>query len=478
VSARRHRTDGVLAVLLRISAAMTRLLLLTEEWELTYRRFSKRALWRLAAAALLALALAAGLAACGGGGSSSSSSEPETTSESEPASNESNGTGSGEEATGEPIKVSVIAPIEVPGQNYAGVPNEFNSAEAYATHINENGGINGRPLEVVTCDEKQQTQLAVDCAREALTEHVTAVVGSYSYYGQNIIPLLEQGKTAYYDPVCNLGPLEYTSPVAFPAGSCSVSWVVGDVLALAERGCKKIGFTDYKISDAAFLKELVDNAAKSVGLPPVNVVELPSLTVTDVTPFLSEVSKGTDCIYAGSVLSGPGLQQWMAAYKQLGLTQKQAFNGAVIGDEEVVKPFAKELEGSTVADTISNRTLPQWDEFNEAIKAANVPAGDTSRAQGTWAALVGFTKIAEGIEGEIDNESFLEAASKTTELEMEGLSANVNLTEEFKGLNGEFPRMFNRSISVSELKDGKLVPVNNGEFVDVTNAIEGKPQGG
>jgi hypothetical protein len=40
-------------------------------------------------------------------------------------------------------------------------------------------------------------------------------------------------------------------------------------------------------------------------------------------------------------------------------------------------------------------------------------------------------------------------------------------------VNGDYSRMFNRKVAMSIVKDGKLTPMENGKFVDMTNALEG-----
>ncbi len=85
---------------------------------------------------------------------------------------------------------------------------------------------------------------------------------------------------------------------------------------------------------------------------------------------------------------------------------------------------------------------------------------------GTWAAFVAFTQIAETIDGDITAESFFEAASATSELDLNGMVPVLNFTEEWSdGLEG-YQRLFNRSVVYSTLENGKVVPLTT-EFEDV-----------
>lgn len=422
----------------------------------------------LVCAAALAAVLAIALAGCGGGTSSTSASATSTS-----ATSSASGSETAASPEGEPIKVMVQAIVEGARGSRADEPNPLNTAEAYADHINKEGGINGHPLEVITCDDKEEAQLSVDCAREAATSKVVAEVGGMSIFGQNVMPIYEQAKIPFFGPFCSAAPQEYTSKYSFPFSACAIGWTTGAIVGLAEQGCKNIAFTAIPVASIGFQEGLVNQAAKSQGVTSsVNTVVLPSLNPPDVTPNVAEATKGTDCIFTGSVNSIPQFQQWMTAFTQLGATQKQAFDSQFL-EEEAIQPFEQAVQGSILVNSVSSVTEPQWTEFREALKENNVPNGNFAESQFTWASFVAFTKVAEGIKGPINNETFFEAANKS-KLDMEGLIANLDFTKEFSGLGGEFPRMFNRSVAFEEIKGDEIVPVTKGRFVDLTNAMEGK----
>lgn len=103
-------------------------------------RFSKSAVlfWTLLLIAIVALA------ACGGGAEEPAA--PAAGEESEPAAEE----GAGEEATGEPIKVGAIFDL-TGATSDVGTPYA-EGVRDYITWLNANGGINGRPIELVSAD--------------------------------------------------------------------------------------------------------------------------------------------------------------------------------------------------------------------------------------------------------------------------------------------------------------------------------------
>ena len=92
---------------------------------------------------------------------------------------------------------------------------------------------------------------------------------------------------------------------------------------------------------------------------------------------------------------------------------------------------------------------------------------------GTWAAFAAFKIVAESITGEITADSFFEAASVTSNLDLGGMVPVLDFTQEWTdGLEG-YQRLFNRSVIFSILKMGKVLPLTT-EFEDVGNLATGK----
>src|SRR4051794_24727139 len=127
-------------------------------------RAAGRRWWRLGVALCAIAASSFAIAACGGddnGGSSSSSggSGAEATSTSTPA--------AGPKLTKAPIKTMTIAAVNWNGPAY---PNILATAKLYAQYINDRGGIQGHPLQVITCDEQGDPNQLAACGRRAVSE--------------------------------------------------------------------------------------------------------------------------------------------------------------------------------------------------------------------------------------------------------------------------------------------------------------------
>jgi branched-chain amino acid transport system substrate-binding protein len=83
----------------------------------------------------------------------------------------------GEKASGEPIKLGALA-TKQPGTDFSEIPR---MAEAYFKCVNDNGGINGRPIEYVIETEQTDPGQAASQARKLVeTEKVLGIVGNTS----------------------------------------------------------------------------------------------------------------------------------------------------------------------------------------------------------------------------------------------------------------------------------------------------------
>ena len=184
--------------------------------------------------ALILCALALTVAACGGDdGDSSTTATAAATSASTTASTGTATTAA--KLSGDRVKTLTITSIDTQG---AAFPNIGITAKAYEKWINARGGIGGRPLQVIVCDEHGKPTDAAACGRQAVSEGVTAVVGSFSFLGTNYMPALEKAGIAYFGACCPITAPEWTSEDSFNIGNLPL-YAVGLVKRANEDGCQR-----------------------------------------------------------------------------------------------------------------------------------------------------------------------------------------------------------------------------------------------
>jgi branched-chain amino acid transport system substrate-binding protein len=87
------------------------------------------------------------------------------------------GLGNGQKASGQPIKLGAIV-TKQPGTDFTGITG---MAQAYFNCVNDNGGINGRPISYVVAEEQTNPQqVAALAAKLIQDDQVLAIVGSTS----------------------------------------------------------------------------------------------------------------------------------------------------------------------------------------------------------------------------------------------------------------------------------------------------------
>jgi branched-chain amino acid transport system substrate-binding protein len=375
------------------------------------------------------------------------------------------------DTTGEPIKLMTVTTLNANGPTYENIAITANLA---ADFINENGGINGRPVEVTVCDEQFDAAVAASCARQAVEEGAVSVVGSFTYFAEAIVPVIAESDITWFGACCPISPSELSSPYSFPIGNQPM-YAVGEVKRAVEDGCESINAVIAEGADAIF-RTPMENAMKAYGRTFGNVI----ITPTIAQEYSSEVAQATsnaDCIVV--VMSETPFLTWNTALQQADTTVRQYGNQGNLnaisakGAEEVTN-------GNIISGMYPDISTAPWDDYRAALAAGNIDqeANDFNSlgGMGTWAAYMGFAQIASTIEGDVTAQSFYEAASRTTALDLDGMVPVLDFTQEWTdGLPG-YNRLFNRSVVFSMLENGQVVPVDN-EFSDVSDLALGVAQG-
>ncbi|MGJ3558278.1 ABC transporter substrate-binding protein [Streptomyces sp. INA 01156] len=101
------------------------------------------------------------------------------------------GDGGTEGTSDGPVKIMTIASFE--SQVYS-VPWLKTAVTAAVARVNDDGGIGGRKIELLTCNDKFDPNEATACAQRAVSEKVTAVVGPLSPNIGAIAAVMEQAR--------------------------------------------------------------------------------------------------------------------------------------------------------------------------------------------------------------------------------------------------------------------------------------------
>ncbi len=372
-----------------------------------------------------------------------------------------------EAPTGEPLKVMTVTTLNAAGPTYANIAN---TAKAYEQYINARGGIAGRPLEVTVCDEQFDPAVATTCAREAVDEDMVSIVGSFTFFAESIVPVIADSSITWFGPCCPITPSELTSPYSFPIGNQPM-YAVGAVKKAVDDGCTSINAVI--IDGAQIFVPPMENAITALGQSFGETIILPPTAQDYSAEVAQATSNGADCVIV-IVSEGPYIT-WNTAWTQSGT---EAVQYGPQGNLNEVSAAGNEesTDGDIIAGMYSDISTDPWTEYRTALDEGGYDVTELDYNSlgglGTWAAFVGFTQIAETIDGDITAASFFEAASNTSNLDLGGMVPNLDFTQEWTdGLEG-YNRLFNRSVVFSTLDNGKVVPLTT-EFEDVSDLATG-----
>lgn len=374
------------------------------------------------------------------------------------------------EPTGEPLKVMTVTTLNAAGPTYQNIAN---TANLYADYINDRGGIGGRPLEVTVCDEQFDPAVAATCARQAVEEGMVSIVGSFTFFAESIVPVIAESSITWFGACCPITPSELTSPYSFNIGNQPM-YAVGAVKRAVEDGCENINTVI--IDGGQIFIPPMENAIQALGKSFGEIVILPP-TAQDYSAEVAQVTTGADCVV--SMISETPFITWNTAWAQSGTEAVQYGNQGNLN--EISAAGAEEAtDGDIIVGMYPDISTEPWDEYRAALDEAGLDTSEVDYnslgGMGTWAAYVGFTQIAETIDGEITAESFYEAANTTSNLDLGGMVPVLDFTQEWTdGLEG-FNRLFNRSVVYSQLQNGKVVPLTT-EFEDVGDLAVGTAEG-
>ena len=257
----------------------------------------------------------------------------------DPGSGSGSGSGSGGGTGNEdPIKIGCIQDTSG-GASLAGQPNEW-GVEYAVRWINENGGINGRMVEVYTRDCQNDAEVGVTNYRELVDEvGVCAIVGPpLSNPASAWVDLATEDKVPivghFMDEVCTTNPdTGEPYPYMFLAEpSCSVqSYILGD-FAMNELGVETVA-TLYNTSNAyavahesPFIQYIEDNGGEVVAR------ETFGWNDTDYTAQAQKIA----ALNPDAVLLCDYCNQMVTAYDNL---RDAGYEGYILGANTMYPPF-------------------------------------------------------------------------------------------------------------------------------------------
>ncbi|WP_380285794.1 ABC transporter substrate-binding protein [Kitasatospora purpeofusca] len=364
------------------------------------------------------------------------------------------------------------------GTGAADRPGMTSLAEAIGRDINVKGGLHGRRLRVITCNEHNTSDGAKACAQQAVDAKAVAVLGSYSQYGDDFMPVLERAGIPLIGGY-GLSQPEFGSPLSYPVGGGMPALIAGSGRQLVEAGCKSVAVIRPDTPSGDNLLGALGNALKPAGIKPLDV-KAPEKS-NDYSPEVRKAIGGDqpgNCVT--SALGAEPTGNLLDAFRRTGA--KNTRIASVIGSvqQSVVDSTGGDngpLAGAFVTGWYPPESAKIWDGLRAVIRAdtagRTIDAADPG-VQTTWVAFEVFRQVSDRLAA-----AGRQVTSKTiTALLDGGEQIDVGLTPPLNWAttnmlpSTESPRLVNTWVTYQVVKGGQLTLQRPG-FVDVRWVLTG-----
>lgn len=375
----------------------------------------------------------------------------------------------------DPVTVMTWAPEKTKATNKPGIPA---MAQAYARWVNANGGLDGRKLKVITCNDHNDPVGAADCARKAVDMEVAAVVGSYSQHGQSFLSPLQVAGIPYIGGY-GITNEEFSSPLSYPVNGGTPALMAGNGRQLAA-DCDHVSLVRPDTIAGDDLPNLLDAGLAEGHSRSSSDVRAPE----DGTDFTAQAEQALEHAGTGGCVTaalGERTDTFYDSYRRTEDAYPTTKISSVLGsvDQSLIDRTGGAngpYEGAYLTGWYPTAGDPRWGEMREAIRQQAF--GDNridptdAGVQTTWIAYTVLKQTVESLDGgEVSARTVRKALDEGLKVETGGLTPTLSWRFKDMLAAGDFPRLINADVTFQTVRDGRLVSARKG-FVNVSKTLE------
>lgn len=369
--------------------------------------------------------------------------------------------------SGDPVKVMVMG-------SFTGLYDtsfSFDVAKAAAQAVNSAGGIQGRPMEVLTCDDKFDPNVTLDCARQASDEGAVAIISGLALAGDYVDYAAQQGIPVI--PAVGFQSAEFQNDISFPITAGGAGLATAAIAEVLAQGVTKISLVYDESSGIA--KPAAEAAAAGL--------EAQGIDVTNVIPMAIDLPDGSSILAAAESDDAQGV-----ALLVQGVQAAQFISAADLADSDlIIGSYDLSLEPATIktlgpaADGVlmasSFKQLTSVDDPAVQQFLAELAAYDSSLTTDDWSipgvglgvfAATHLVAEAANAGASADAAGVLAALPTLTDFDI-GVMAPIDFSAPNANFIPGFTRIFNTKYFLNEIQDTILVPLSD-QPVDVAPA--------
>lgn len=371
------------------------------------------------------------------------------------------------ELAGEPVRLMQIGSFSSGDTN----PAAREAALAAAEAVNRSGGVQGRPLELIVCDDQFSPAAAAACGQQAVDLGVVAVVGSQTTYGDAYIPVLEAAG------IPTIGQLvssrsDGLAPNSYPTTSSLIS-ILGGMSVAEATGAESYHLL---IIDSGgtlnFLRPIFEETAEGLGMEWTGDTPVP-FTEVNFGSYASHVTSGaSDAV--GAVLGSEGNERLLEALIEQGVDFTKT---PVIVNETVYQEAVERLgTGAEGLYVVGGMFLPNQTEnegvarFNEELDEVGADAERNAPSMLAWSSVHMTANLMQQLPT-IDAATLVASMGTVGPLEFAGIAPWDWTEKTYSDGLLSLLNVYSNQFMVSRVIDGELVAVLD-EWATIGEEIE------
>jgi branched-chain amino acid transport system substrate-binding protein len=349
------------------------------------------------------------------------------------------------------------------------VPQVRDAVLLAAKTINAAGGVNGKKINVIVCNDQNDANVAGQCARQAVTDHVAAVVAQTSLVDEAVIPILEAANIPDIGPQAfSAEDTEASDKVAFGLGTIGTPDGVADAVYLQKEGCTNIGIVytspggDTEVAaPAAAIKSL--SGVKYAGAFAVNQ------QTTNWTPAVQKaISAGGQNVCLVLLAAST---QMIQVFQGISSSTSPHMRVAAYENElpiSILPTLGGKASGAIITSGFYPTNSPQAASLATAFTAAYPKDTFDEQVEDAWVSVYVFAEIAKGL-STVNASTVLAALNKATDVTDPLLPKPLNFTT--PNSDPAFARIFNTSIVALKVNGSSASLLYGGQSLDVSKYL-------
>lgn len=363
-------------------------------------------------------------------------------------------------ATGKPIPVLLLGTWTLPGGG--GLPEVRDSMLAGIDAINASGGIKGRPIKPIVCDDQNDPNRDAQCTQQAISQGIVASIGTSVATFGTVEPLFRNAHIASIGGTA-ADQSSTTSSISFPITAAVPGIFAGMPEALAQKGAKKVALiypSDLGAASAA-LPKFVQQGAAVAKISTARMVGIP-LSTSDYGPAVaSALGDGADAI--ATYMPGNGqvkvIQAIRAANPNIPIA---AGTFALLADQ--IKALGSTGNGVTVVGFGAQPTsdVPAAQSYRADMSKYYPNDALSDQEMAAWVSVQIFDHLASQM-SDITASNILDAMNHLSNYSTGGFTPPLTMTHECT-VCGPLVRLFNPTVTFLTLNNGSLTQDASGQF--------------